>query len=91
MIHFVTLLDVAGRKIVITFLIPAYGNNEWMLFFVLPTHTYPPWCGSQQSIYFHSTTYLNLYFWTTPAFYKNCELILLRQYFNLLHTMTSQH
>jgi hypothetical protein len=28
MIHFVTLLDVAGRKIVITFLIPAYGNNE---------------------------------------------------------------
>lgn len=26
--YFVTLLDVAGRKIITTFLIPAYGNNE---------------------------------------------------------------
>jgi hypothetical protein len=41
MTYFVTILDVAGRKIIITFMIPAYGK-KLMLFFVLSSHTDPP-------------------------------------------------
>ena len=33
MTYFVTLLPVARRKIIVTYLIPAYGNNECCSFF----------------------------------------------------------